>query len=380
MVHENQNILSVYKGNQAISSDYSKTGYDRGHLNPSSFQCGEGRNATFTLTNAAPMKERFNQGHWNRCETKLRTYLINNLARDAYFATAFIVTGTVPDPNVRIPDRGTSEDSKRVTVPSHIWTAVCYKHHTDDTKSHSFGYIGTNQQEEPDIRLMSVSRLNNELMSHFRTNQPINIFADDCFGIKTKLAEVQAKIEFGSTGTCYNVAEDLKIDEEILFLNFMRSLMHDVLRKIKVSVSSDAVECLLKTENQKTAADGSLCLRVSESDYSCRCDTGKETKLCCSTPCLYMEKISGYRCYSDQKLIECSPPYSLITVNGERCKNDFPCATYYDDYYWGWTSYSPYYFSYKWDYCSPLLRSSKAKNGQHCHINHACAKYGKNKP
>ncbi len=107
---------------------------------------------------------------------------------DIGLATAFIVTGTVPDPNEGVP-----QDHKRVTVPSHIWTAVCYKHHIYDAKSISFGYIGRNQQEEPGIRLMSVSDLNNELRSHFRTNQPIEIFADDCFSDNNnELVEVQS--------------------------------------------------------------------------------------------------------------------------------------------------------------------------------------------
>uniref|UniRef100_A0A8C1SXP4 Uncharacterized protein n=1 Tax=Cyprinus carpio TaxID=7962 RepID=A0A8C1SXP4_CYPCA len=122
MVCENRFSQNLYKEYQAISSDYSGTGYDRGHLNPNSFQCGDGRTAAFTLTNAAPM---------------IRRFLKPKLDRDDNSATVFIVTGTVPDPNVRIP-----QDRKRVMVPSHIWTTVCYKHHKDDSKSLSFGYIG----------------------------------------------------------------------------------------------------------------------------------------------------------------------------------------------------------------------------------------------
>ncbi|XP_050956532.1 uncharacterized protein LOC127157336 [Labeo rohita] len=415
MVRENTYNQNVYKGNQAISSDYSNTGYDRGHLNPSSFQCSDGRTATFTLTNAAPMKERFNRVHWKRLEIMLRTYLIQQFFKDGGLATAFIVTGTVPDHDVRIPH------TKRVTVPSHVWTAVCYKHLIDDTKSFSFGYIGRNQQEKPDIRLMSVSQLNNELKSHFGTNQPISIFADDCFGIDNNLVEVQlvfqklinlpvtqadqisseiqntfstppekrfrvnentGNIAFDSMSTYYDVTENLKIfTGSDCLITYVKSpgitSVHDELRKRQVSAWSDDVECQLVPENQKnqkTAADGSTCSSVSESDYSCRCDTGKETKLCCSTPCLYMEKISGYRCYSDQKLIECSPPYSLITYKGKRCLDDHPCATYGYDYYWCWTSYN--FLDFDWDYCSPPLRYSKTIKGQYCRSNHACAKYG----
>uniref|UniRef100_A0A671PKQ6 Endonuclease domain-containing 1 protein-like n=1 Tax=Sinocyclocheilus anshuiensis TaxID=1608454 RepID=A0A671PKQ6_9TELE len=190
MVREDQYYKYLYKRNQAISSDYSGTGYDRGHLNPNCFQCGDGRKATFALTNAAPMKERFNRVHWRNWENTLRRFLKGMLDRDGGFATAYIVTGTVPDPNVRIPHRGTPGDRFRVSVPSHIWTAVCYEHDTDDRKSLSFGYIGRNQPEEPDIRLMSVSDLNDQLSRLYRelsgTQQSIEIFVDDCFGYNNK--------------------------------------------------------------------------------------------------------------------------------------------------------------------------------------------------
>ncbi|KAI2647930.1 Salivary plasminogen activator alpha 1 [Labeo rohita] len=256
-----------------------------------------------------------------------------------------------------------------------------------------------NHEEKPDICLMSVSQLNNELMSHFGTNQPISIFADDCFVIDNNLVEVQlvfqklinlpvtqadqisseiqntfssdstpsekkfkvngntGNIAFDSMSTYYDMAENLKIfagsDCLITYTKSTeRTFVHDELRKRQVSESSVAVECQLVPENQKnekTAADGTSCYNVYESDYSCRCYTGGETVPCCSTPCLYMDKLKGYRCYSDQKLIECSPPYSLITVNGERCKNDFPCATYGLDYYWC--------FNFNYYYTSRLLRS-----------------------
>uniref|UniRef100_A0A8C2KN39 Si:ch211-165i18.2 n=1 Tax=Cyprinus carpio TaxID=7962 RepID=A0A8C2KN39_CYPCA len=154
---------NIIKKNQAIYSDYTNSGYDRSHLNPNSFQCGTGRTSTCTLTNAAPMKAYFNRIHWNRWESTLRRLLKDNHVRDGASATAYIVTGTVPSSNERIPKRGTSGDSERVTVPSHIWTAVCYKHLTDDTKSFSFGFMGRNQPAEPGINLINVSNLNDQL-------------------------------------------------------------------------------------------------------------------------------------------------------------------------------------------------------------------------
>uniref|UniRef100_A0A673GRJ9 Si:ch211-165i18.2 n=1 Tax=Sinocyclocheilus rhinocerous TaxID=307959 RepID=A0A673GRJ9_9TELE len=417
MVRETIHIPNI-KENHAISSDYSETGYDRGHLNPNSFQCGIGRKATCTLTNAAPMDACFNRIHWYKWESTLRGLLLQKLISDGTFAKAYIVTGTVPNAN---PNERMNE---RVTVPPYIWTAVCYKHNSDDGKSFSFGYIGRNRPEGG-ISLKSVSDLNEELSRHYsqllNIDQSIRIFADDCFGDnnklnmvrgqfqklinlpvnqavqmssgiqsmylavntatssdsipakKVKVSEMTVKLAFDSMSTYYNVAEELKdFPGTPCLITYAKPLVgNDELMKRDVS---DAVECLLVPEKQKTAADGSICSSVSESSYSFQCNTGGEIKSCCSSPCLYQDKLKGYRCYSAQKLIECSPPYSLITYKGDRCKDDSPCATYGYDYYWCKT------ISGSWDYCSPPLWRSKAKNGQYCRSNHACAKYGEKRP
>ncbi|KAF4098098.1 hypothetical protein G5714_022106 [Onychostoma macrolepis] len=189
MVREKDSDGKMIKRYQAISSDYRDTRYDRGPLNPSSFHCEEGSTAAFTLTNAAPIDAGFNRIHWKNLESMLRSFLRSRIDSDGGFATVYIVTGTVPDASLRIPQREIPEESERVTVPSHIWTAVCYKHRSDDTKSFSFGYVGENQPEGG-IRLMRVTDLNHEL-SRLYSNQSINIFVGDCFGDSDKLNEVQ---------------------------------------------------------------------------------------------------------------------------------------------------------------------------------------------
>ncbi|KAL0185382.1 hypothetical protein M9458_021079 [Cirrhinus mrigala] len=361
---------NVIKGNQAISSDYSDTGYDRGHLNPNSFQCGTGRTATCTLTNAAPMDACFNRIHWYRWESTLRTLLLPKLVSDGAFATAYIVTGTVPNANKRIPHRETSEDPERVTVPSHIWTAVCYKHHTDDTKSFSFSYMGRNQPAEPGIRVQMSPDVQNTLGAVKRATSSDSISSKS----NIKVRKVTAELAFDSLHDYYTVTEELKAfsGSACLLTHAKPLVIHDELRKREVSEGSDAVECLLVPEKQKTAADGSLCSGVSDSGGSCQCETAGETKPCCDFPCLYNDNLSGYRCYSGQEQIPCSPPYSLITYKRDRCLDDYPCATYGYDYYWCWTGSLPH----QWDYCSPPLWRSKAENGRYCRSNHACAKYG----
>ncbi|XP_059363236.1 uncharacterized protein si:ch211-165i18.2 [Carassius carassius] len=420
MVRENQNYKRAYKDNQAISDDYSETGYDRGHLNPNSFQCGLGRIATFTLTNAAPMDACFNRNQWGKWEKTLRILLRDTLSIDGGSATVYIVTGTVPDVNLRIPQREISEDPERVTVPSHIWTAVCYKHKSDDEKSFSFGFMGENKPEGS-ISLMSVPNLNTQIKNLYSQQSEMSIFVGDCFHDNNKLDKVQVKFQklisqqskekqgvqmslgmqntyntlkratdsnivpekkfkvsemtiklaFDSMSTYHNVAKDLKVSSgSSCLLTRVKPLVRSDLRKRDISGVSDAVECLLVPEKQMTAADGSPCLSFSDSRYSCVCETNGEVKSCCSTPCLYQDNHNSYRCYSGQTEIECSARYSLVTFKGEKCLDDHPCATYGNDYYWCKT------ISGSWDFCSPPLWRSKAKNGKYCRSDHACAKYG----
>ncbi|XP_048826224.1 uncharacterized protein LOC125704559 isoform X1 [Brienomyrus brachyistius] len=182
------------KEKQAINDDYKDTGYDRGHLNPNSFQVGDGCVATYTLTNAAPMDACFNRVHWKDCEKELRDIIKGNLRIDGDSAKAYLITGTVPDPNHRIPqsgefDEGDVHDFNRVTVPTHVWTALCYKHRTDDRKSFSLAYIGKNQPES-NTQMMSVRELNSMLRNLSPHYQAVQIFEDDCFPDNQKSQKV----------------------------------------------------------------------------------------------------------------------------------------------------------------------------------------------
>ncbi|XP_026064616.1 uncharacterized protein LOC113047453 [Carassius auratus] len=415
---EFKNKKDEIKKTQALSSDYEQTGYDRGHLYPNSFQCGEGCKATFTLTNAAPMDACFNRIHWKLWEGYLKTFLINSLHDEE--ATAYIVTGTVPGQD-KIPQSG-DRDLKRVTIPSHIWTAVCYEHKEHD-KSFSFGYIGLNQPEF-NIELMSVSEINKQLSKP--PNPPVKIFHDDCFSGKPASEEAMKQflnqiklpehlrfqmsksaqnsllsifdaISSDSTGpsnepTVLDVTATLAFDSSTSHLTSTETLKRrfdtscvvtDVKKrhrsdkqKRQVSEGSESIECRLvpeKSVDGKSSADGSPCSCSEDNGYKCSTQESK-SKSCCSTPCLYQEQLKGYRCYSGKTQIECSPQYSLITVKGNRCRDDHPCATYGKDYYWCFIN------DKSWEHCSPPLWGSRAKDGKYCRSNYACAKYDKNDP
>uniref|UniRef100_A0A3Q1JJJ2 Uncharacterized protein n=1 Tax=Anabas testudineus TaxID=64144 RepID=A0A3Q1JJJ2_ANATE len=151
---ENKYQSNSIKNSQAINADYARSGYDRGHLSPNSFQCNEGREVTFTLTNSAPMVGRFNRVHWRKWESAVRKLL----EKQDPSGTAYLVTGTVPDLN-------------RVTVPSHVWTAVCYYNEIKRDKSFSFGFIGENDQDGS-IGFKTIPHL----FALFYEDEPQNVF------------------------------------------------------------------------------------------------------------------------------------------------------------------------------------------------------------
>uniref|UniRef100_A0A3B3S1E5 Uncharacterized protein n=1 Tax=Paramormyrops kingsleyae TaxID=1676925 RepID=A0A3B3S1E5_9TELE len=195
---ESEFSSSAIKVNQAINDDYKNTGYDRGHLNPASYQVDDGRMATFTLTNIAPEDPCFNRVHWKDWETKLQDIIKGKLLADNHQAKAYLVTGTIPSTSYRIPQTKVSQDDQRdldrVTVPTHVWTALCYKHETDNHKSFSIAFIGQNQPES-NITVMSVQRLNFELGNVSRQNQAVQIFFDDCFTNNKESKDVISSLE-----------------------------------------------------------------------------------------------------------------------------------------------------------------------------------------
>ncbi|XP_042572876.1 endonuclease domain-containing 1 protein-like [Cyprinus carpio] len=134
--------------NQALNRDYDNSGYDRGHLAPvylaNSQSCAD---ATFSLTNAAPQAKCFNRIFWWDEELSLGTHLKTACSSQP----VYIVTGVVPDPN----------NSNRVNVPSHFWTAYCCLDQNNRC-SDSGGVIGTNDNNS-NIQKMSESDLEEEL-------------------------------------------------------------------------------------------------------------------------------------------------------------------------------------------------------------------------
>ena len=88
------------------SSEYTGSGYDRGHLIPAGdFTWSEEElKKTFIMTNVAPQVPRLNRGPWRILEEYIRFEVIN---RDS----AIIYTGTL----------GNMDDVGRIVVPEYFW-------------------------------------------------------------------------------------------------------------------------------------------------------------------------------------------------------------------------------------------------------------------
>uniref|UniRef100_A0A8D2LGD0 Uncharacterized protein n=1 Tax=Varanus komodoensis TaxID=61221 RepID=A0A8D2LGD0_VARKO len=162
------------KQSQALNVDYENTAYDRGHLNPNSFQSGNGRDATFTLTNAVPMDSCFNQIRWAQLEKMLRSELLEHCIGNG--GTPYLVTGAETD---------WTRDYSRVSVPDYIWTAVCCDNPLNQDLKFSFSVLAENS-EKPFLLVLPVRMLENDLKQYYEKHHTfppghsLRIFADDC--------------------------------------------------------------------------------------------------------------------------------------------------------------------------------------------------------
>lgn len=202
---------------QAINEDFENTGYDRGHLNPNFYQCGDSRTATFTLTNAVPQDPCFNQQSWKKMEeVSLQTMRANCAGGLRYFVTGVVRSRT------RIPneehDAETDRDREfnRVTVPSHMWTAACCYDPTNQANGFSFAYIGKNAADSV-VEIMSVSALEAKLVSNdlgIDRYESANIFVDDCNENSQISKRIRAEVAVPMNIRVANTLDDLSRVEQ----------------------------------------------------------------------------------------------------------------------------------------------------------------------
>ncbi|XP_044281267.1 uncharacterized protein LOC123020989 [Varanus komodoensis] len=419
------------KQNQAISIDYESTTFDRGHLNPNLFQCDASRNATFTLTNAVPMDPCFNRVRWSRLEVALKDQLTISCP-----GTPYLVTGTVPDPAERIPDpvydteRDRIREYKRVSVPSHIWTAVCCDNANQNLKF-SFAFLAENREESL-MRILKVSELEGFLEGLY--NKPVQIFADDCNADNQKGRDVLNVIYHALFKGFRDLIENnyllmlsesqrntldqntqvattsMDVNQTSLRLtnvdfSFGFKNLHDWDRFATNFPPKENLACVLSSvrgisrvrratepflpkvctlEDQK----GEVGSPVSAKGWGCvwqNCDYHSGTKYmwcstsyssdwdyCCGGKCAYDRTAEKYQCWAGDRTVTCSPQYSAVAINGEPCRADHPCGLYDESYYWCYTDYKD-----NWEYCcSPLHRcDQRGYSYTWCYVDNSGSKW-----
>ncbi|XP_012674528.2 endonuclease domain-containing 1 protein-like [Clupea harengus] len=182
-----QNVVE----SQAVQQDYTKSGYTRGHLNPSlHHQDRIDRRSTFTLTNVVPQTQESNGGPWAALESH-----VNKTLNQYCLGRAHIVTGIIP---YRV-DRWLKEEH-RVAIPEYLWSAYCCPSYSQNLPESlrktfpTFAAIGRNDPNSTeeivpvdgtkiknvgyDVRAMSLADL--EMYLKERYGSEITIFRDNC--------------------------------------------------------------------------------------------------------------------------------------------------------------------------------------------------------
>jgi len=104
------------KEGSALSTDYTGSGYDRGHMVPAGdFKCcQEMMNETFFMSNICPQMPDLNRGIWENIESRIRSWAMRD-------EELYIVTGPVFSKNMKTIGRYNT-----VSVPKQYYKIVLY--------------------------------------------------------------------------------------------------------------------------------------------------------------------------------------------------------------------------------------------------------------
>lgn len=105
----------MVKGASATNEDYTRTGYDRGHLAPAGDMkwSAKSMRESFYLSNICPQKPALNRGIWKELEEQSRLWVMDN-------GSLLIVTGPViSDTMKRLGKNG-------VGIPDAFYKVICY--------------------------------------------------------------------------------------------------------------------------------------------------------------------------------------------------------------------------------------------------------------
>ncbi|XP_055771027.1 endonuclease domain-containing 1 protein-like [Salvelinus fontinalis] len=160
--------------NQAVNTDYDKSGLDRGHLFPCSYAPDDDtKRSTCTLTNAVPQNENLNRVRWCTMECKVREYLEKNCKDNNNKIEAYVVTGAVPNNN-------NNQLNHRVNIPDLLWTAFCCETSEKD-KWMAVAHWGENKEGLKNTKVLephNLAELYDKLNKRYGNG--VQLFPDQC--------------------------------------------------------------------------------------------------------------------------------------------------------------------------------------------------------
>ncbi len=127
----------------AENSDYSKSGYDRGHLMPAADNSWNktAMEQSFYYSNMSPQKPSFNRGIWKQLEEQVRDWACQ-------FDSIYVVTGPIFSQNML------TIGTNKVAVPKYYYKAILYY---TNSKIESIAFVLPNESSNKELFTFAVS-------------------------------------------------------------------------------------------------------------------------------------------------------------------------------------------------------------------------------
>ena len=131
------------KTGSATNADYSKSGYDRGHLAPAADMSwsAESMQASFYFSNMSPQEPSFNRGIWKKLEEKVRDWAVD-------YDSLSVITGPI-----FIGNKG-SIGANSVTIPGYYYKILLDLNKND---SKAIGFVLPNESSSAPLQNFAVS-------------------------------------------------------------------------------------------------------------------------------------------------------------------------------------------------------------------------------
>lgn len=122
----------------ALPADYTKSGYDKGHLCPAADMKwdAEAMDETFYMSNMSPQEPGFNRGIWKKLEDQVREWAVE-------LKNIYVVTGLVLNDGL-----STIGKTNNVAVPKYLYKIVL---HDDDQGSQAIAFLMPNESSSSSL-------------------------------------------------------------------------------------------------------------------------------------------------------------------------------------------------------------------------------------